>query len=119
MEIKSNVSNISVLGTHSFNQEMDYKLAVPLKNFKKKQDKDEAFGAIEEDNKGNSILFLTVKGTTSNYKIAYDTKRTGKKIKEDLKKEKKELEQLFKKKNTEQIESTPNPSEYQFFDFEN
>jgi len=119
MEIKSNVSNISVLGTHSFNQEMDYKLAVPLKNFKKKHDKDEAFGAIEEDNKGNSVLFLTVKGTTSNYKIAYDTKRTGKKIKEDLKKEKKELEQLFKKKNTEQIESTPNPSEYQFFDFEN
>lgn len=117
MEIKSSISNISVMGTHSFNQEMDYKLAVPIKDFKKKHpDNDAAFGAIEEDNKGHSKLFLTIKGTTDNYKIAYDTKRTGKKIKEDLKKEKKELEDLFKKRKTEQI-VTPTPSETEFFDF--
>lgn len=117
MEIKSNASNISIMGTHTFDQEMDYKLKVPLKNFKKKPDKDEAFGAIEEDNKGNSVLFLTIKGTTDKYKIAYDTKRTGQKIKEDLKKEKKELENIFKKKKEEQAEQFVNPDDTKFFDF--
>lgn len=119
MEIKSNISNISVQGTHTFDQHLDYQLTVPLKNFKKKPktDKDEAFGAIEQDKKGNSLIFLTIKGTSDNYKIAYDTKKTGKKIKEGLKKEKQEIEQIFKNKKPIEQENTITTNEYEYFDF--
>jgi hypothetical protein len=118
MQIVSNVSDIAFSGTHSFDNEMDYKLCVPLKNLKKpKVDKDAAFGAIEEDNKRGSTLFLTIKGTADNYKIAYDTKRTKAKIQEDLKKEKQEFKNLFKKKE-EQVQQTVKPNTQEFFDFD-
>ncbi|MBO9703462.1 MAG: hypothetical protein J7604_24850 [Sporocytophaga sp.] len=127
MTIVTNVSTISVSGTHTFDHVMDYRLTVPLKNFKRKhKDKDEAFGAIEDDKRGQSVVFLTVKGTTDNYKIAYDTKRTKNKIKEDIKKEKRELLDIFKPKRRENIsEDTQEPIEEnqpkddgpKFFDF--
>lgn len=120
MEIKSNISNISVLGTHSFDQKIDYSLTIPLKNFKKKPktDKDEAFGAIEEVKTGSTLIFVTVKGTTDDYKVAYDKKRTGNKIKGDLAKERKEIEEIFKiKKPTTEIKNSSDPAEFEYFDF--
>jgi hypothetical protein len=117
MQILSNVSDISFSGTHTFDNEMDYKLSVPLKNIKKpKIDKDAAFGAIEEDTKRGSTLFLTIKGTADNYKIGYDTKRTKTKISEDLKKEKQEFKDIFRKKEKE-VEQTVKPNEQEFFEF--
>lgn len=118
MQILSNVSDIAFSGTHTFDGEMDYKLAVPLKNLKKpKVDKDAAFGAIEEDNKRGSTLFLTIKGTSDNYKIGYDTKRTKGKIQEDLKREKQELKEIFKRKE-ERVQQTVRPNQEEFFEFE-
>ncbi len=118
MEIKSNVSTIMIAGTHTFDNEMDYRLTVPLKNFRKeRKDKDEAFGAIEEDHKGNAKVFLTVKGNSSNYKISYDTKKTRNKIKEDLKKEGKELKSIFNKPKPKELPQ--NQEAQEFFDFSN
>jgi hypothetical protein len=118
MEIRSSLSNISISGTHTFNQEIDYKVTVPLKNFKKeKVDKDEAFGAIEKNvQTGGSNVFVTIIGTTDNFKIAYDKKKTGKKMKQDLKKEKEELRTLFQKKKPEPIAEPA--KEQEFFDFD-
>ncbi len=118
MQIISNVSDISFSGTHTFDSEMDYKLIVPLKNLKKpKVDKDAAFGAIEEDTKKGSLLFLTIKGTADNYKIGYDTRRVKNKIQEDLKKEKQEFVDLFRKKEND-VKQTVKPNQQEFFDFE-
>jgi hypothetical protein len=118
MQILSNVSDISVSGTHTFDHVMDYKLSVPLKNLKKpKIDKDASFGAIENDQKQGSTLFLTIKGSTDNYKIGYDTKRTKNKIQEDLKKEKQEFKNLFKRKE-EEVSQSARPNEEEFFDFD-
>ena len=94
MEIKSNLNTVSVLGTQGFDGQMDYKLKVSLKNFKKK-DKDEAFGAIREDG-SSTMLFLTLKGTSENVKIAYDTQAVKDKISDSWKKEKTEFKNLFK-----------------------
>jgi uncharacterized protein involved in outer membrane biogenesis len=117
MRIVSNVSNISIAGTHSFDNLMDYQLAVPLKNLRQsKINKEESEGAVEEDQKQGTTVFLTIKGTPDNYKIAYDTKRTGKKIKEDLKKEKQEFIDLFKKQKEEVKEVKPDKNE--FFEWE-
>lgn len=100
MQIHSSVGELFISGTQVIDGPMEYHLQVPLKNFKK-PDKDEAFGAIEDDGLGNGSLFLVIKGTTTDYKIAYDKKEVITKIKDDLKKEKKEFSSLFKKKQKE------------------
>lgn len=94
MEIKSNLNSVSVLGTQGFDGSLDYKLKVSLKNFKKK-DKDEAFGAIKEDGT-NTTLFLTLKGTTQDFKVAYDSEAVKAKLKDSWKQEKEEFKSLFK-----------------------
>jgi len=97
MEIKTNLTSIQLSGTHTFDQRIDYRLITPLRN-KKKIDPDEAFGAIEQDNKGQSKLFLKIVGTTDKYDIMYDKQAVKKKISADLKKEVLELKEAFKLK---------------------
>lgn len=117
MQISSNVSHITVYGTHTFDNYLDYKLTVPLKNFRKK-DKDEAFGAIENDHRGNTLLHLTIKGPGDNFKVSYDTRRTGQKIREDLKKEKEEIGSLLKGKQVSEItKKEPALNDEEFFEF--
>lgn len=94
MEIKSNLNSVSVMGTHGFDGIMDYKLKVSLRNYNKK-DKDEAFGAIKEEGK-STMLFLTMKGTSDNFEIAYDQQAVKEKVKDSWKKEKQEFKDLFK-----------------------
>ncbi len=118
MTIKSNVSELSISGTHTFQQAIDYRLTLPLKNLKPaKRDSDEAFGAIAPDKRGEPRLFLTIKGTADNYKIAYDKQRTQSKIKEDLKKEKAEFLQIFKKKENAMPKEEKANTNQEFFDF--
>jgi hypothetical protein len=97
MEIKSNVTTIQLSGTHTFNQKIDYRVVAPLRS-KKKIDPDEAFGAIEEDKKGQTKLYLKITGTTDKYQINYDKAAVKKKIISDFKKEVQELKDAFKQK---------------------
>ncbi len=97
MEIKSNLSTFQLSGTHTFDQHIDYHIVAPLRN-KKKIDKDEAFGAIEEDGSGKTKLFVKITGTTDKYEVSLDKKELKKKIISDLKKEVKELKDAFKSK---------------------
>src|SRR5690606_21124016 len=98
--VKSNVSTIQVKGTHTFDQEIDYYIRVPLRDFRK-HDRDNAFGAIE-DTGSSANLFLTIRGTTDDYKIAYDSKAVKEKIKDDIKKEAQELKEVFRNKGKEE-----------------
>ncbi len=116
MEIKSNLTTIQLSGTHTFDQRIDYRIVTPLRN-KKKIDPDEAFGAIEQDNKGQSKLFLKIIGTTDKYEIIYDKEAVKKKIGNDLKKEVQELKDAFKlkgKKKKKELELEKG----EYFDFE-
>jgi hypothetical protein len=97
MEIKSNLSTFQLSGTHTFDQHIDYHIVAPLRN-KKKIDKDEAFGAIEEDGYDKTKLFVKITGTTDKYEVSLDKKELKKKIISDLKKEVKELKDAFKSK---------------------
>ena len=116
MEVKSNVSTIEIKGTHTFDQHIDYYLKVPLRNFRK-QDRDEAFGAIEDDGKGAANLFLTIRGTTEDYKIAYDSKAVVEKIKGDIKKEGQELKEVFQNKGVRETQDVE-LNEEEYFDFD-
>ena len=96
MEIRSNVTDITISGTHTFGQHIDYRLVTPLR--KKRPQDAEAQSAIEEDPKTGPKLFLKITGTTDDYRIAYDTEAVKKKIVSDLKREVKELKDAFKHK---------------------
>lgn len=115
MEIHSNVSRLLVNGKHTFDQQIDYRLVVPLKTLRKK-DKDEAFGAIEEDGRGGGRLYVSIIGSTDDYKISWDGKRTVRELGSGLKKEKEALKNILKKEK-DQKKKEVQPSEDEFFDF--
>jgi hypothetical protein len=121
MTIVSTAGKISFSGTHSFDGKIEYHVAYPIANLKKnKIDSDAAFGALRQDPKGETKLFLIIQGTTSDFKISYDKKKVGEKIKSDLQKEKNELKNLFRKKESdeEEIKKTQQMQEQEYFDFE-
>ena len=117
MDIKSNATVIQVSGTHTFDQKIDYRVIAPLRS-KKKIDPDAAFGAIEEDTRGQTKLFLKITGTTDQYEISYDKGAVKKKIISDLKKEVQELKDAFKlkgKKKKKELELEKD----EYFDWDN
>jgi hypothetical protein len=97
MEVRSNVTDLKISGTHTFDQQIDYHVITPLRN-KKRINAQEAQNALEEDGNGRTKLFLKITGTTDNYRVSYDTEAVRKKIGSDLKKEVKELKDAFKNK---------------------
>jgi len=118
MEIRSNVSRASLIGiqgTHTFDQQMDYKFRIPL-TLSKKRDKDEAYGTVTTMANATPNLFLTLKGSEGNYKLAYDKKRVKNKIAQDLKNEKQEISNILKGKKPEK-KKQPEPATGEYFDF--
>jgi hypothetical protein len=96
MIVQSNVTTIQISGTHTFDQQIDYRVITPLVS-KKKINLEEAGNAIETL-EGQTKLFLKIVGTTADYKVIYDTEAVKKKIVADLKKEVEELKDAFKNK---------------------
>ncbi len=117
MEIKNNLTTIQLSGTHTFDQRIDYRLIAPLRN-KKKIDPDEAFGAIEENDRGQMKIFLKIIGTTDKYDISLDKQAVKKNISTNMKKEVQELKDAFKlkgKKKKKELELEKDD----YFDWEN
>tara|TARA_R110002012_G_scaffold296032_3_gene493076 strand:+ start:38879 stop:41368 length:2490 start_codon:yes stop_codon:yes gene_type:complete len=94
MSIQSNVSNILLQGTHTFNQEINYRLLVPLKNYKK-EDSDAAFGAIEDSGE-YSNLYLKIIGTTDDFEVSWDKKRSLQSVAERIREEGQTLKKIIK-----------------------
>jgi hypothetical protein len=116
MEVRTNVTALSLSGTHTFDQRIDYRVVAPLRN-KNLVIINEATDAIETDLQGRMKVFLKITGTTDEYKVAYDAGAVKKKIASDLKKEVKELRDAFrfkgkKKEKEQQLE------EEEYFDWE-
>lgn len=115
MEIRSNVTDLKISGTHTFGQDIDYRIITPLR--KKKIIDVDAKGAIEDNGQGQTKLFLKIIGTTDNYKVMYDTEAVKKKISNDIKKEVQELKEAFKtkgKKKQKEVELEKD----EYFDWE-
>jgi len=117
MEVRSNATTINVSGTHTFDQQIDYRVIAPLRN-KKKIDPDEAFGAIEETPGGQSKIFLKIIGTTDNYEVKFDKEATKKKIVSDLKKEVKELKEAFQNRGIKKKKEVELQKD-EYFDWDN
>jgi hypothetical protein len=112
MEIRSNVSNILVSGTHTFDHVIDYHLSVPLKNFLKISQRDDY-----TDNARQGInLLLKITGTTSDYKISLDSKAISQSIKKDITDERQEWKKILDK--TKPVDEDVPVLEDEYFDFD-
>lgn len=101
MDIKSNAINIVSSGTHTFNNEINYKIKLSLndllsKKAKQAKKENDEFGEIADDGLGRTNLFLSMTGTVDNPVIKYDGKSAVQNIKQDLKVEKQNLKSILK-----------------------
>ncbi|PJA09576.1 MAG: hypothetical protein COX70_01450 [Flavobacteriales bacterium CG_4_10_14_0_2_um_filter_32_8] len=100
-EIKSSALDLTISGTHTFNNEIDYRFKLLMsdvlwKKAKATKKENSEFGYEADDGLGKTTLFLHMTGTVSNYKISYDTKGLKESFVEDLKKEKNTLKSILK-----------------------
>ena len=100
-EVKSSALDLTISGTHTFNNEIDYRFKLLMsdvlwKKAKSTKKENSEFGYEADDGLGKTTLFLHMIGTVSNYKISYDTKGLKESFAEDLKKEKNTLKNILK-----------------------
>ncbi|HLT80495.1 MAG TPA: AsmA-like C-terminal region-containing protein [Cyclobacteriaceae bacterium] len=119
MEVLTNVTNMRISGTHTLDQQIDYRVVTPLRSYRK-INLGEARAAIEDNGNGQSKLFLKIAGTTDNYRVVYDTESVRKKIGDDIRNEITELKTIFRNRGqTEPEQSAPQLEEDDYFDWEN
>jgi len=101
MEVKSSALNVNISGTHTFKNEINYKIKLSLnellsKKAKKAKKENEEFGEIADDGLGRTNIFLSMTGTVDNPIIKYDSKSAIQNVKQDLKVEKQNLKTILK-----------------------
>ncbi len=100
MKIQSSALDLDVSGTHSFSNEIEYHFRVFLSDIlfskaRKAKKENEEFGYLEDDGRGKTSLYLTMKGSGGDYKFSYDNKSVRDKIKSDMKKENQNMKALL------------------------
>lgn len=101
MEIKSSAMNFITSGTHTFNNEINYKIKLSLnellsKKAKKAKKENDEFGEVADDGLGRTNIFLSMVGTMDNPVIKYDSKSAVQNVRQDLKVEKQILKTILK-----------------------
>ncbi len=104
MDIVSNAANMSIRGTHTFQNKMDYKVRLNLSKMLAKKFKiiKAPEGGYTKHGKGHLNLFLTMKGQVSDPEIKYDKETVKEKIARDLKDEKEELNRALRGQPSEE-----------------
>ena len=105
MEIKSSALDLQLLGTHTFENGLDYHFTIALADlvaskFKKRNkgfDNQAEFGPVQDDGRGRTKVFVSLTGTVDNPIVKYDKKAMREKISSDLKEQKVELKQALRK----------------------
>lgn len=93
MNIESSALNLTVAGTHTFANEIDYRMSFRFKDLKRPPTSE--FGVIEDDGTGIWI-YLKMTGTTSSPIISWDSQSKKESRKEYNQKEKETLKSMLK-----------------------
>lgn len=99
MEIKSDKLNMSLYGTHSFENSYDYHFKILLTEIlakKIERIKATEFGDVIDDQSGKTTIFIHLYGKGDNFNVKYDKAAVGKKIQTDIKKEKESIKTILK-----------------------
>ncbi|MEZ5000280.1 MAG: AsmA-like C-terminal region-containing protein [Bacteroidales bacterium] len=101
MVIKSSAFSLALSGDHSFEGNYTYHLKLLLSDLLNKKSKagrqpSGEFGVIEQDNLGNTSLYLKIEGTTAGSKVSYDMKNLRIDMKKDVEQEKVTLKSILK-----------------------
>ena len=119
MEIKSSALDLQLMGTHTFNNELDYHFTIALADlmaskFKKRNkgyDNQAEFGPVEDDNRGRTKVYVSLKGTVDNPVVKYDKKAMREKIADDMKAQKAELKQILRQEFNWKLGDTINKAQ--------
>jgi hypothetical protein len=100
MDIQSSAFNISVSGTHRFNNQFEYRLRVLLSEVlfskaRRAKKENEQHAIIEDDGLGRTTLPLIIAGTPDDYKISYDRRGAVEIIRQSLDTEKRNLRRIL------------------------
>lgn len=104
MEIKSSALDLKLLGTHTFDNGLDYHFTIALadlvaskfKTRNKGYNNQEEFGPIEDDGRGRTMVYVSLTGTVDNPVVKFDKKAMREKISNDMKAQKAELKQIIR-----------------------
>ena len=99
MEINSSTLNLQLLGSHSFDNYIDYHFSLYMSELlrrNKKEDEKPDY-IIHEDESGKPRIYISMTGTASDPKIKYDVKAVRENISRDIKKERENLKEVFRK----------------------
>lgn len=101
MEIKSNALNLTVSGTQTFSNDINYRIKLSLNELLSKKAKaakkeNDEFGEVADDGLGRTNIFLLMTGNISNPVIKYDSKSAVQNVRQDLKVEKQNLKSILK-----------------------
>ncbi len=89
MDIKSSAMDMTVAGTHTFANVMDFHITMNASQlvFGKKKSYQDEFGTVEVNENGGALVFVKMSGHVSDPKIGYDGAMARKQFKENIKKE--------------------------------
>ncbi len=103
MEIQNSALNLSMAGTHSFDNVVDYHFKLLLnellaKKARKAKPENEEFGSIEEDGLGlgKTAIYISMIGPLENPKISYDKSGFKLQMKQNVSSEKQNLKSILK-----------------------
>ena len=114
--IRSDISTVTVSGTHTFSQHIDYHVRVPVHTIITGKRKNVPAAAVNDNGLSGAHLLLRIAGTTDDYRITYDAQAVKEKIVQDIKKEGLELKEAIKNKTTRSGEVVK-PDEEEYFDW--
>jgi len=88
MEIESSTLDLTAFGTHTFDNEIDYRISILLSELLsakfKNRNKESDFGLIEDDGLGRTKVFILLSGTANDPIVKYDKTSLKEKLSDDL-----------------------------------
>jgi hypothetical protein len=97
-EVRNSALNLTMSGTHTFDNYIDYRIKLKLSEVLRKNRKPSTNEFNEEETSDGGVnIYLSMKGPIDNYKISYDKIGLKQQVKQDIKKEQKNIKEILKK----------------------